>query len=80
MDRLICELIERIPHMDSYLETKETFPNRKEIILSFYSIWVIFLPKRRNLYRRKYYLLACGYLITYSFIIIDRTKPDGLRL
>lgn len=27
-DRLICGLIERIPHMDSYLETKVTFPNR----------------------------------------------------
>lgn len=66
--------------MDSYLEIKETFPDREEIIFSFYSNWVIFLPIRRNSYRRKYYLLACGYLITYSFFLFDRPKPDGLRL
>lgn len=33
VDRFICGLIERIPHMDGSLETKETLPNREEIIL-----------------------------------------------
>lgn len=62
MDRLICGLIERIPHMDTYLEMKETFPNKEEIILSFYSNWVIFLRKRRNFYRR--YYLAYYHVVT----------------